>query len=183
MYKIWKYLEKGQPHACDYRMHETGRICPELNHLADFAVSWNANFLFMKCSPIETATIFLYTFGEKHFARKKKLRNELLQFFLEALRITFFFYKADKLCDWKSCLSVFWKLGITLINKGSVIFLSSLIIWKFIINFHEIAIKKNCKISKLANWSNFSKNSGNLLNFLTNVSSLMCKGKAFISYE
>ena len=28
MYKIWKYFEKGQPHACDYHMHETARICP-----------------------------------------------------------------------------------------------------------------------------------------------------------
>ena len=28
-YKIWKCFEKGQPHACDYRMHETARICPE----------------------------------------------------------------------------------------------------------------------------------------------------------
>ena len=26
--KIWKYFEKGQSHACDYRMHETARICP-----------------------------------------------------------------------------------------------------------------------------------------------------------
>ena len=31
MYKIWKYFEKGQPHACDYRMHETARICPATN--------------------------------------------------------------------------------------------------------------------------------------------------------
>ena len=29
MYKIWKYFEKGHPHACDYRMHETARTCPE----------------------------------------------------------------------------------------------------------------------------------------------------------
>ena len=29
MYKIWKYFEKGQPHACDYRMHEAARIYPE----------------------------------------------------------------------------------------------------------------------------------------------------------
>ena len=28
MYKIRKYFEKWQPHACDYRMHETARICP-----------------------------------------------------------------------------------------------------------------------------------------------------------
>ena len=28
MYKIWKYLKKGQPHACVYHMHETARICP-----------------------------------------------------------------------------------------------------------------------------------------------------------
>ena len=27
MYKIWKYFEKGQPGACDYRTHETARIC------------------------------------------------------------------------------------------------------------------------------------------------------------
>ena len=26
-YKIGKYFEKGQPHACDYRMHKTARIC------------------------------------------------------------------------------------------------------------------------------------------------------------
>ena len=26
-YKIWKYFEKGKPHACDYHMHETARIC------------------------------------------------------------------------------------------------------------------------------------------------------------
>ena len=26
--KIWKYFEKGQSHVCDYRMHETARICP-----------------------------------------------------------------------------------------------------------------------------------------------------------
>ena len=29
MYKILKYFEKGQPHACDYRMHEAARIYPE----------------------------------------------------------------------------------------------------------------------------------------------------------
>ena len=28
MNKTWKYFEKGQPHVCDYRMHETARICP-----------------------------------------------------------------------------------------------------------------------------------------------------------
>ena len=28
MYKIWKYFGKGQPHACEYCMHETARICP-----------------------------------------------------------------------------------------------------------------------------------------------------------
>ena len=28
MYKIWKYFEKPKPHVCDYRMHETARICP-----------------------------------------------------------------------------------------------------------------------------------------------------------
>ena len=28
MYKIWSYFEKGQPRACDYRTHETARICP-----------------------------------------------------------------------------------------------------------------------------------------------------------
>ena len=27
--KNWKYYEKGQPHACDYRMDETARICSE----------------------------------------------------------------------------------------------------------------------------------------------------------
>ena len=29
MYKILKYFEKRQPHACDYRMHEAARIYPE----------------------------------------------------------------------------------------------------------------------------------------------------------
>ena len=29
MYKIWKYFEKRHPRACDYRMHETVRACPE----------------------------------------------------------------------------------------------------------------------------------------------------------
>ena len=33
MYKIWKYLEKGQPHACNYRTHETARICPGILYL------------------------------------------------------------------------------------------------------------------------------------------------------
>ena len=28
LFKIWKYFEKGQPHACDHRMHETARIYP-----------------------------------------------------------------------------------------------------------------------------------------------------------
>ena len=28
MYKIWKYFEKGQPHVCNYCMHETAKICP-----------------------------------------------------------------------------------------------------------------------------------------------------------
>ena len=28
IYKIWKYFEKRKPHVCDYRMHETARICP-----------------------------------------------------------------------------------------------------------------------------------------------------------
>ena len=28
MYKIRKYFEKGQPHACDYHTHETARTCP-----------------------------------------------------------------------------------------------------------------------------------------------------------
>ena len=28
MCKMWKYFEKGQPHACDYRTHKTARICP-----------------------------------------------------------------------------------------------------------------------------------------------------------
>ena len=27
MYKFENILKKGQPHACDYRMHETARIC------------------------------------------------------------------------------------------------------------------------------------------------------------
>ena len=31
MYKIRKYFEKGQPHACDNRMHETARRCPALD--------------------------------------------------------------------------------------------------------------------------------------------------------
>ena len=26
--QIWKNFQKGQPHACDYRMRETARICP-----------------------------------------------------------------------------------------------------------------------------------------------------------
>ena len=29
MYKIRKYFEKGQPHACNYCKHETARICPD----------------------------------------------------------------------------------------------------------------------------------------------------------
>ena len=190
MYKIWKYFEKGQPRACDYRMHETGGICPELNHLADFAVSWKANFVYEMLSNRNCHNLFIYLWG-KTFCKEKKIKEWTFAIFSLSFANNLFFNKRHtmssvpkrKLCDWNSCLSVFWKLGNTLINKGSVIFLSSLIIWKFIINFHEIAIKKNCKISKLANWSNFSKNSGNLLNFLTNVSSLMCKGKAFISYE
>ena len=28
MYKIWKYFEKGQPHMCGYRMHETAQVYP-----------------------------------------------------------------------------------------------------------------------------------------------------------
>ena len=28
VYKIWKYFEKGYPHAHDYYMHETARMCP-----------------------------------------------------------------------------------------------------------------------------------------------------------
>ena len=31
MYKIRKYFEKGQPHACDNRMHGTARRCPALD--------------------------------------------------------------------------------------------------------------------------------------------------------
>ena len=27
---IVKYFEKGQPHACDYCMHKTARICPDI---------------------------------------------------------------------------------------------------------------------------------------------------------
>ena len=33
MYHIWKYFEKGQLHACDYRMHETAGICPATTQL------------------------------------------------------------------------------------------------------------------------------------------------------
>ena len=28
VYKMWKYFEKGQSHACDYCMYETARIWP-----------------------------------------------------------------------------------------------------------------------------------------------------------
>ena len=28
MFKIWKYFEIGQPHSCEYCIHETARICP-----------------------------------------------------------------------------------------------------------------------------------------------------------
>ena len=30
MYQIWKHFEKGQSHACKYRMHETPGICSVL---------------------------------------------------------------------------------------------------------------------------------------------------------
>ena len=35
MYKIWIYFEKGQPHACDYRMHEAANICPDMKNGQD----------------------------------------------------------------------------------------------------------------------------------------------------
>ena len=57
MYKIWKYFEKGQPHVCDYRMHETARICPGAINLGiqeqflmkamDFQVKGEKVFLFL----------------------------------------------------------------------------------------------------------------------------------------
>ena len=28
--QIWKYFEKGQPHVCDYHMHEAAGICPAM---------------------------------------------------------------------------------------------------------------------------------------------------------
>ena len=28
MCKIWNFFDKGHPHVCDYRTHETARICP-----------------------------------------------------------------------------------------------------------------------------------------------------------
>ena len=30
LYKMWRYFEKVQPYACNYRTHETARICPDL---------------------------------------------------------------------------------------------------------------------------------------------------------
>ena len=32
-YKNWKNFKKGQPHAWDYHMHETDRICPDIDIL------------------------------------------------------------------------------------------------------------------------------------------------------
>ena len=33
MYTTCKYFEKGKPLACDYRTHETSRICPAYVYL------------------------------------------------------------------------------------------------------------------------------------------------------
>ena len=33
MYTTYKYFEKGKPLACDYRTHETSRICPAYVYL------------------------------------------------------------------------------------------------------------------------------------------------------
>ena len=35
LYKIWKYFEKGQPHACDHLMHETARIYPVIGKILE----------------------------------------------------------------------------------------------------------------------------------------------------
>ena len=43
MYKIWKYFEKGQPHACDYHT-QTARICPVFLFVC-LLLSWHCIFL------------------------------------------------------------------------------------------------------------------------------------------
>ena len=38
MYKVQKYFEKGQPPACNYRMHDTARICPDQQKNQDIKI-------------------------------------------------------------------------------------------------------------------------------------------------
>ena len=51
-YKIWKYFEKGKPHACDYCTHEAARICPACVWSVSLYLSLMSNQSISKKPPV-----------------------------------------------------------------------------------------------------------------------------------
>ena len=79
MYKIWKYFEKGQPYASEYRVHETARTYPA--HYIDLhgtkSIKCAFNIFFADKHNSLNVILAWWTRWRSHFNPSKFFRNIL----------------------------------------------------------------------------------------------------------